>query len=95
MNIMVRKGYLKRSRRGTAGAGSAIGAGGAGGAGGHVYRPAAGRERTIGKMLRDLVNRAFNGSAAAAALHLIGTSDLSDGELAELRTLVARKMKEE
>jgi predicted transcriptional regulator len=46
-------------------------------------------------MLRDLVNRAFNGSAAAAALHLIETSELSDRELVELRTLLTRKMKEE
>lgn len=78
LNIMAGKGYVRRAKR----------------QGVFAYRPKVARQSTLGKMLRDLVDRAFAGSAAAAMLHLLETSDVSDEELHQLRQLIARKAKE-
>ena len=78
MNIMTDKGYLKRARQGQ----------------GFVYTANAPENSTLGKMLRDLVNRAFGGSPVAAMLNLLETSDVSERELDELRELLARKARE-
>ena len=78
MNIMADKGYLKRSRKDT----------------GFVYTTKVARGATLGKMLRDLVDRAFGGSKAAAMLNLLETSDVTREELDELRELISKKSKE-
>jgi|SRR5579884_1573414 len=78
LGIMVRKRYLRRAKPG----------------GVFVYRPAAARRSTLARMLKDLVDRAFAGSAAAAMLHLLETSHVSDEELHQLRQLIAYKAKE-
>jgi predicted transcriptional regulator len=46
-------------------------------------------------MLRDIVDRAFSGSAATVALDLLKTSDLTREDLKELRDLVARKARKQ
>lgn len=79
MNIMVAKGYLRRER----------------GVGSWVYRPRIREQTTCRQMLRDLVNRVFDGSAGAAAVHLLEDADLVPEDLARLRRLLARKAKEE
>jgi len=79
MSIMVRKGYLRRDKQGA----------------GFIYRPRIVRRSTLGKMLRDLVDRAFNGSAAAATLHLLQTSDLNREELRQIQELIARKARKD
>jgi BlaI family penicillinase repressor len=78
LNIMAGKGYVRRAKR----------------QGVFAYRPKVARQSTLGKMLRDLVDRAFAGSAAAAMLNLLETSDVTDEELHQLRQLIARKAKE-
>jgi BlaI family penicillinase repressor len=78
MNIMTDKGYLRRSKKDA----------------GFVYAPRIARGATLGKMLRDLVDRAFGGSGAAAVVNLLETSDVTPEELDQLRELIARKSKE-
>ncbi len=80
MNIMADKGYLRRSKNPRDG-------------GGFVYHPQVKEQATTGRMLRDLVDRAFDGSAAAAMLNLLESADVSDEELKQLRELIRRKAK--
>ena len=75
MTIMTRKGYLRRINED----------------GAHLYTPLLKERSTLRRMLQDLVDRAFNGSASTVALHLLETSDLTRDDLKELRELVARK----
>jgi BlaI family penicillinase repressor len=79
MNIMVDKDYLKRARKGS----------------GFMYTAKVARGATLGRMLRDIVDRAFGGSGAAAMLNLLETSDVSQGELDQLRQLITQKSKEQ
>jgi predicted transcriptional regulator len=79
MTIMTGKGLLRRRKVD----------------GGYVYTPRAARDRTLRNMLRDLVDRAFSGSAGAAVLHLLETSDVTPDELRQLRELIDRKAKEQ
>jgi BlaI family penicillinase repressor len=75
MNIMVEKGYLARRKDGPS----------------YVYRPRVSEQATTRRMLRDLVDRAFDGSAAAVMVNLLETADLDEAELKELRALLNRK----
>ena len=78
MNIMVDKGYVTRAKDG----------------GSYVYRPVVSEQTTQQRMLTDLVDRAFDGSATAAMLNLLETSDLDGEEIKRLRALINRKAKE-
>jgi predicted transcriptional regulator len=78
MNIMVDKAYLRRDKR----------------LGSYVYRSRIGEHTTRRRMLRDLVNRVFDGSAGAAALHLLEAAEIVPDELAQLRALLDRKAQE-
>lgn len=79
MNIMTDKGYLARTKEGK----------------GYRYRARVRAEATKKQMLSDLVDRAFDGSAAAVMLNLIETKGLDGGELAKLRAIIDQKMKDE
>ncbi len=79
LNIMTRKGYLRRAKQG----------------GIYVYRARVTARVTARRMLGDLVDRVFDGSAATAAVHLLETADLDAGELRRLRALIDRKSKGE
>jgi BlaI family transcriptional regulator, penicillinase repressor len=79
LNIMTRKGYLKRSR----------------GEGGYVYSARVTEHSTTGRMLRDMVDRVFNGSASALMLKLLETADLDPDELKQLRKLINRKAEDQ
>lgn len=74
MNIMVRKGYLARRKC----------------PGSYVYRPRVGERATAGGMLKDLMERAFDGSAEAVVAHLLETGDLDERELHRVRALLKR-----
>lgn len=74
MSIMTKKGYLRRRKEGT----------------GYVYEAKLERETAAGEMLHDVVERVFDGSAAAAMLHLLKTGDIDEAELARLRALLER-----
>lgn len=78
MTIMIRKGYLQRSRKGKS----------------YTYTPLTTEEETARGIVDDLVDRVFDGSAAAAVMQLLDTTDIDEAELADLRDLIDRKVKE-
>lgn len=79
LNIMHRKGFLKRRKVGNA----------------FLFSPKVEKRSVTGRMTGDLLSRAFDGSAAEMMLNLIETTDLDAEELAELRRLINRKSKEQ
>ncbi len=88
LNIMTRKGYLARSLLDAApGETSQKPATGTV----YVYRARVTERSTTRRMLRDLVDRAFDGSAASLMLNLIETSDIDEKELKQLRALINKK----
>jgi BlaI family transcriptional regulator, penicillinase repressor len=53
----------------------------------YIYRPAQPKRQVIGAMVRDFVNRVFNGSAEPLLVHLVEEHDLSPEELEEIARL--------
>ena len=78
MTIMVKKGYLSRHKSGP----------------GYVYQAKVSEAATTRKMLGDLIDRAFDGSAASLLVSLLETKDIDAEELKRLRALINRKAKE-
>lgn len=54
----------------------------------HVYSSARPPERTRKEMVRDLMDRLFEGSAGSLVLHALGARKLTAGELAEVRAML-------
>lgn len=79
LNIMVRKGYLKRRKHGKA----------------FLFTPKVKRDSVARGIMGDLLSRVYDGSPSAMVLNLIETADLDADELAELRRLISRKAKEQ
>ena len=75
MNIMVEKGYLARRKAGAS----------------FAYRARVTEKATTRRMLRDLLDRAFDGSAAALMVNLVEAADLDADEIARLKALLARR----
>ena len=78
MTIMAKKGYLKRVRQG----------------GGYVYTPAVGEREMAGRMLGDVLDRVFDGSAASLLVNLLETNEIDAAELDRIRGLIGRKTQE-
>lgn len=78
LNIMHRKGFVRRKKDGKA----------------FLFSPKEERQNVVGKMMGDLVSKAFDGSPTALVLNLLETGDLDAEELSELRKLISRKAKE-
>ncbi len=55
----------------------------------HVYSPTVSRDETQRRLVSDLVDRAFGGSAAALVLQAISAHATSPEELAEIQALIA------
>ena len=72
MKILEQKGYLIRNQVDRA----------------YVYRPAEPKNRVIRAMVRDFVNRVFNGSAEPLLVHLIEDRHLTADEIEEIRRLM-------
>ncbi len=68
MKILEQKKYLKKTQADRA----------------YVYRPAQPKGQVIGDMVRDFVNRVFNGSAEPLLVHLVEEHDLSPEDLDEI-----------
>jgi len=79
LNIMVRKGFLRRKKQGNL----------------FLFSPKVEKENVAGGMMGDLLSRVFDGSASAMMMNLIETADIDANELTELRKLIARKAKEQ
>jgi len=71
MKILEQKKYLKKKMTDRA----------------HVYRDAQPKATVIGAMVRDFVNRVFNGSAEPLLVHLVEEHDLSKEDLEEIAAL--------
>jgi predicted transcriptional regulator len=54
----------------------------------HVYRPARAQQTVVRSMVREFVDRVFNGSAQPLLLHLVKDRRLSQSELEELGRLL-------
>jgi predicted transcriptional regulator len=72
LNILVRKGKLKRVLVDRA----------------YHYRPAVTRRKAVGHAVRELVQRAFGGSAEALVMTLVESKQLSSEALERLRKIV-------
>jgi predicted transcriptional regulator len=71
MKVLETKKYLKKSQAERA----------------YVYRPAQPQRQVVGAMVRDFVNRVFNGSASPLLVHLVEEHDLSREDLEEIARL--------
>ena len=56
----------------------------------HVFRAVAREDATLRGVVRGLIDRAFNGSAASLAMHALEARPASSEELAELKALIRR-----
>jgi BlaI family penicillinase repressor len=72
MKILEEKGYLLKTRVERA----------------YVYRPARPRTQVVGAMVRDFVDRVFDGAAGSLMLHLAKDRRLSKDERARIRRLI-------
>src|SRR5581483_7610347 len=72
MNILEQKGYLKKQQSDRA----------------YVYRPAQPQQQVIRSMVREFLDRVFNGSAEPLVAHLIDDPRLSEAELEEIRRTI-------
>ncbi len=75
LNIMVRKKYLKRTKRSRA----------------YLFRPIVSERDINRGMLGDLVERVFDGSAKSMMLELLETADIDVEDIAEIRRMINRK----
>ena len=71
MKILEQKGFLKKSQEDRA----------------YLYRPAQTKRKVIGAMVREFVNRVFNGSAEPLLVHLVEEHHLSQKDLEEIARL--------
>ena len=72
MKILETKGYLKRRRRDRA----------------FLYRPAHPKNQIIGGMIREFIDRVFNGSAEPLLVHLVKTRHLREKDLQKIVRMV-------
>ncbi len=79
MKILETKGYLTRDSDERA----------------HVYRPARPEQAVVRSMVREFVDRVFNGSAQPLLLHLVKDRRLSQDEVDELSRLLRESEKSE
>lgn len=79
LNIMVRKGYLRRKKQGKA----------------YYFSPKVAKEGVAAGIVRDVLSRIFEGSASAMVLNLLEATDIDSEELAELRRLISRRAREQ
>jgi BlaI family penicillinase repressor len=72
MKILETKGYLKKRRHERA----------------FVYRPAQPKSRVIGGMIREFINRVFNGSAEPLLVHLVKTRHIREKDLRAIARMI-------
>lgn len=72
MRILEDKGYLKKTTADRA----------------HLYRPAKPRHQVVGAMVRDFVDRVFDGASGALLLHLAKDNRLSEKQRQIVKRLI-------
>lgn len=75
MQVLERKGRLRKTQGEKA----------------HVYTPSEAKQRVLGGMVQEFVNRVFNGSAEPLLLHLIEDNRLTAADLDRLRKALKEK----
>lgn len=75
MNILEQKGHLEKSQEDRA----------------YLYRSTKSRNQVIRGMVREFVNRVFNGSAEPLLLHLVEDRKLSEKDIDEVRALIRKE----
>src|SRR5262245_18643172 len=75
MKTLEDKGYLKASQQDRA----------------HVYKPAQPKAKVIKALVRDFVDRVFNGSGQPLVLHLLEDEQLTEAELREITRMMGKK----
>jgi predicted transcriptional regulator len=79
LTIMTRKGYLSRVKQ----------------KGSYLYTPLLNEKSATQNLLRDIVDRVFEGSMTAVMVNLLETSDVDPEELKHLRKLINQKIEED
>jgi predicted transcriptional regulator len=74
MKILEQKKYLRKNQEDRA----------------YVYRPAKPKKQVIKGMVREFVNRVFNGSAEPLLVHLIEDRKLSEKDLEEISRMIRK-----
>ncbi len=72
MKILESKGYLRKRRQDRA----------------FVYTPADPKEKVIRKMIREFVDRVFNGSAEPLLVHLVKTRHIRERDWEKIRRMI-------
>ncbi|MCA9210628.1 MAG: BlaI/MecI/CopY family transcriptional regulator [Planctomycetales bacterium] len=72
LSVMLDKGLVKRDETASP----------------HIYRPAMTREATGKRMLRDLVDKVYDGAAMSLVLQALASTKATPDELAEVRRLL-------
>src|SRR5436189_1156680 len=72
MKILETKAYLKKRRQDRA----------------FIYRPAHPKNQVIGGMIREFIDRVFNGSAEPLLVHLVKSRHLSEKDLQKIARMV-------
>src|ERR1017187_9914841 len=75
MNILEQKGYLKKTQKDRA----------------YVYQATKPQKQVIRGMVREFVDRVFNGSAEPLLLHLVEDRRLSEEDLDQIRGMLKEK----
>jgi len=77
MNILERKGHLRRRQEDRA----------------YVYVPAKPQKQVIGSMVREFIQRVFNGSAEPLLVHLVEDEQLTEQDVEEIRRTIKSSKK--
>jgi BlaI family penicillinase repressor len=77
LNILEHKGFLKKRQEERA----------------YIYSPTQPQKQVVGSMVREFVNRVFNGSAEPLLLHLVEDQHLTEKDLEEIRKSIRSSRK--
>ena len=72
MKILESKGYLKKRQQDRA----------------FVYRPADRKDKVIGRMIREFMDRVFNGSAEPLLVHLVKDRHIRERDLKKIKQMI-------
>jgi len=78
MNILEQKGFLKKRQEDRA----------------YVYTSTQPQKQVLGSLVRDFVNRVFNGAAEPLLLHLVEDRKLTEKDLDEIRKMIRSSSRE-
>ena len=75
LKTLEQKGHLKASQQDRA----------------HVYRPARPKQQVIKDMVREFVNRVFNGASQPLVVHLLEDDQITEAELRDISRMAGKK----